>query len=538
MSDPCKPTLHDITKYLDAKREECKFIADCHYIDILIQQYKKEPDDEKKASILDKIQNISPKLLQNNNALSEISNNSLLQGSSGDICENIPQESQNRALYKINNKKPNVLYCKSSTPVLCGKETNSFKKLGPICRKEEQDCNYSNEVIASRNTSFTKPFYLTKNLDQEIKCENNDTFSINSQTTNSTQAQQYPKDPIYTIQKNLSEIYKKKIEKTNEAKKACNTITEINDLSDFKKYKHTYDYNITENSKQIYMLFKDEDGDTTIKPTQLNNILLHKIFILRYYSENVNKNGIYIGPLLDLHCLNMIKFIYKNSQSIELFHELENLYTSYENPIGKEITNEDLFRQVNTVTEINTLKLGITDNYTKNDYVMILAPKSSKTNPSEIENRIHKIHTYRIKKLPLERLIGLAFYEYWSIYKTDSSSLKKHKKFINIVLELLNQESISGEDIMNNKLKEELSVGNIQYIINFISIPITNQLKEDINNPLIYILLVLIISSYQDPQSQDLQKDKIIEKVKIIKNILKILIKKNKITTKFFSGAN
>ena len=220
----------------------------------------------------------------------------------------------------------------------------------------------------------------------------------------------------------------------------------------------------------------------------------------------------------------MIKFIYKNSQSIDLYRELEDLYTSFNKKIKPDIKKDLFFDDDNYV--INTLKLGETDNYTKNDYVMVLAPKLNDL--TDIENRIHKIHTYKNKsKMPLERLIGLAFYEYWSIYKTDSSSLKKHNKIIDIVLELLNKEIIINQEIIT-ELKEELpGVDNTKTMSEFIDNPNENSLNKEINNPLIYILLVLV-------NKNNILKNKpqIIEKVEIVKNILELLIKKNKRTTK------
>lgn len=402
-----EPTLFDITEYLDAKCEECKFIAYCHHIDILFQKYEKETNDTEKENIIKEIKRI--------------------QG-------------------------------------------------------EEEEVNG----------------------DEHIK----------EQT------------------QNLSQTYNKIKEKTDKLQKKC-TIKEINDLSDFKNSKINIKdlEDIVKNSKQILELYpldiEEVKEAEKFKNIELNNIILHKIHILKYYSEDKNKNKIYLGPLLDLHCLNMIKFIYKNSQNIDLFNELEKLYTSFTIINKSNIENDKLFfndgNDGNKV--INTLKLGETDYYTKNDYVMVLAPKLNKETASDsIENRIHKIHTYKINNLPLERLIGLAFYEYWSIYKTDSSSLEKHNEIIDIVLNILNQESIE----YSNKLKEKLpGVGNVN-ITEFINNPNEKPLiNKDINNPLIYILFVLLnkLNSIDN-------KDKIIEKVEIVKNILELLIKKNKITNK------
>ena len=78
-----------------------------------------------------------------------------------------------------------------------------------------------------------------------------------------------------------------------------------------------------------------------------------------------------------------------------------------------------------------------------------------------------------------------------------------------------------------DELKTKLpGVGNDGDIINFIDKPNNSPLNKDINNPLIYILLVLI------ENHKNKENNKIIEKVENVKNILELLIKKNKIKTK------
>ena len=412
-----EPTLLNITEYLNAKCKECKFIAGCHYIDILIQQYEKANDSEKE-NIIDKI-------------------------------------------------------------------TNKLLAMG-----------------IDEDTVEDKKIY------------------------------------IKNIKKNLYQTYDEINKKTKDAKNECKKIEEINNLSDFKNSKiNIENLDIVKNSNQILELYPLIDIEEVkeaekFKNIELNNIILHKIHILKYYSKDENKNKIYLGPLLDLHCLNMIKFIYKNSQNIDLFNELEKLYTSFtiinKSNIKSNIENDKLFFNNNNDNYyiINTLKLGEADYYTKNDYLMVLAPKLNKeTTSGSIENRIYKIHTYKINNLPLERLIGLAFYEYWSIYKTDSSSLKKHNEIIDIILELLNQETITNQEIITEFKKESPGVNDITIITNFISEPNQDPLNEEINNPLIYILLALVVKQ-ENKELKD--KNKIIEKVKIVKNILELLIKKNK----------
>ena len=52
-------TLPNITDYLDAKCEECKIIANCHHIDILIKEYEKAKDDSKFEEIKNKLNDMN-----------------------------------------------------------------------------------------------------------------------------------------------------------------------------------------------------------------------------------------------------------------------------------------------------------------------------------------------------------------------------------------------------------------------------------------------------------------------------------------------
>ena len=389
-------------------------------------------------------------------------------------------------------------------------------------------CHYMENI---ENNTDKSGKYIEKYIEKyKSLIEKYNELNTKENTGKKTETKTKTKTKTNKIKIHLSDLYDKINDKIKD--KTSNNIKSFDNLEDFKKNENIQKFDIKEISNVIFNYFpqesKNEITQINLDPNHINEVLINKIIILKFYKEMDEKEKFfYIGPLLEHHCLNMIKFIYKNSENIELFHEIENLYTGYEDSrsIGKE--DKDFFIKSENL-EINTLKLGETDFYTQNDYVMVLAPKLEEELSDSIKNKIHKIHTYRENEnLPLERLVGLAFYEYWSMNKTDSSSLKTHSDITDIVLKLLNQESITNED--KEQLREKLpGVGNDENIKDFITNPndINNKLNKDINNPLIYILLVLI------ENHKNKENNKIIEKVENVKNILELLIKKNKIKTK------
>ena len=69
-----------------------------------------------------------------------------LSGSS--VCKNIPQKTEERRGRAVGKERADELFCPSSSPYLCGEDTNAVKearlkgKNTAVCRVAEHDCNF------------------------------------------------------------------------------------------------------------------------------------------------------------------------------------------------------------------------------------------------------------------------------------------------------------------------------------------------------------------------------------------------------------
>ena len=62
------------------------------------------------------------------------------EDNSNNYCgDKIPESTELRP--SLGKEKKDELWCKSSSPYLCGKNTNAYKEFGPVCRKTEHHCN-------------------------------------------------------------------------------------------------------------------------------------------------------------------------------------------------------------------------------------------------------------------------------------------------------------------------------------------------------------------------------------------------------------